>query len=191
MRVIVERGFSEVRLQDILDAAQVTKGKFFHHFSSKEDLFKEALRSALSSRKFIDFGAVVEKTSATSSYGKLCALLDEVIAWHRQGLPASMRLCLVATFFFPPDSPEIAHIKKRLLVNMKVLRDLVQAAQREGDLPDDLDASAFSLLVPSTTVGGNIVQYLSAKERLPSQNLSMLRNMLEHAHRATSRKRRA
>lgn len=38
MNVIREKGYSATRVEDICEAAGVTKGAFFHHFSGKEDL---------------------------------------------------------------------------------------------------------------------------------------------------------
>jgi TetR/AcrR family transcriptional repressor of nem operon len=38
LRVIREKGYSATRVEDICDAAGLTKGSFFHHFESKEAL---------------------------------------------------------------------------------------------------------------------------------------------------------
>jgi AcrR family transcriptional regulator len=35
------RGFADTSIEDIVAAAGVTKGAFYHHFSGKEDLFRE------------------------------------------------------------------------------------------------------------------------------------------------------
>src|SRR5580704_10438990 len=42
LRVIRERGYSATRVEDVCAAAGVTKGSFFHHFDSKEELALEA-----------------------------------------------------------------------------------------------------------------------------------------------------
>ncbi len=38
LQVIRARGYNATRVEDICEAAGLTKGSFFHHFSSKEDL---------------------------------------------------------------------------------------------------------------------------------------------------------
>ena len=38
MNVIREKGYAATRVEDVCEAAGVTKGAFFHHFSGKEDL---------------------------------------------------------------------------------------------------------------------------------------------------------
>jgi TetR/AcrR family transcriptional repressor of nem operon len=38
LNVIRAKGYSATRIEDICDAAGLTKGSFFHHFSSKEEL---------------------------------------------------------------------------------------------------------------------------------------------------------
>jgi TetR/AcrR family transcriptional regulator, transcriptional repressor for nem operon len=44
LHVIRAKGYSATRIEDICEAAGLTKGSFFHHFKSKEDLALEAAR---------------------------------------------------------------------------------------------------------------------------------------------------
>ena len=38
LHVIRSKGYSATRIEDVCEAAELTKGSFFHHFKSKEDL---------------------------------------------------------------------------------------------------------------------------------------------------------
>jgi len=42
LHVIRAKGYSATRIEDVCEAARLTKGSFFHHFKSKEDLALEA-----------------------------------------------------------------------------------------------------------------------------------------------------
>jgi TetR/AcrR family transcriptional regulator, transcriptional repressor for nem operon len=42
LQIIRAKGYSATRIEDICEAAELTKGSFFHHFKSKEDLALQA-----------------------------------------------------------------------------------------------------------------------------------------------------
>src|SRR5579863_7504402 len=72
LHVIRAKGYSATRVEDICDAAGLTKGSFFHHFKSKEDL---ALAAA---------GYWSETTSAffaSAPYRALNDPLDRLLAY--------------------------------------------------------------------------------------------------------------
>ena len=58
-RLFRERGYAATSLEQIADAADVTKGAIYGHFSSKEDL----LLSAIEATPTRDYGAVLNDTS--------------------------------------------------------------------------------------------------------------------------------
>lgn len=182
-KLIAEHGFSALTLQDILSHARDTKGKFFHHFSTKEELFKAVLLEALGSRKIFDFRAYVNEIVEASAYYKLQMLLDRIIEWHSKGLPAEMRLCVMATLFFPGNGPEMKRIREHLRRNLEVLVDLIAEAQSEGELPSYIKPENLAFLMPSMAIGGNVIEFLSDGESLPAKNLVMLKQLLECAHR--------
>ena len=46
LRLFSLKGFLSTSIQDILSAAQTSKGGFYNHFKSKEDLFYQVLEEA-------------------------------------------------------------------------------------------------------------------------------------------------
>lgn len=186
-RLILERGFSAVTLQDILDAAAVTKGRFFHHFSSKDALFSELLRDALTERTVLDYKEIASRAPSSRAFDQLLFLFDRIIEWHEKGLAQELRLCLLATFFFAPTSPEILRINDILAANTKALEILIRHAQNEGDLPAEIDPAVLSLLFPSAAVGANLVGYLSSQDRLTPRSLVELRKLIAAAKFAGQR----
>jgi len=45
--LFLERGYKEVSLKDISDLVGLTKGAFYHHFTSKEDMFRQIVENYL------------------------------------------------------------------------------------------------------------------------------------------------
>ena len=97
-----------------------------------------------------------------------------------------MRLCLLATFFFAPDSPEMIRINKILSSNSAVVEKLLTDAQRAKELPGELDTRVLALLFPSASIGANLVGFLMSEKRLTAQSLTELRKIIELLH-ASSR----
>ena len=72
IRVIRVKGYSATRVEDICEAAGLTKGSFFHHFDSKDEL---ALAAA---DRWIE-GAEAQFGSA--SYHELADTLERLLAY--------------------------------------------------------------------------------------------------------------
>jgi TetR/AcrR family transcriptional repressor of nem operon len=72
MQVIREQGYSATTVDDICGAAGVTKGAFFHHFKSKEELGVEAAAH---------FGRMAEQLFGAAPYHELADPLDRLLGY--------------------------------------------------------------------------------------------------------------
>ena len=72
LRVIRSKGYAATRIEDICDAAALTKGSFFHHFSGKEEL---ALAAAG------HFGAMADGVFSTAPYQAHADPLDRLLGY--------------------------------------------------------------------------------------------------------------
>jgi len=72
LHVIRAKGYNSTRIEDICDAAGLTKGSFFHHFDSKEDLALAAAEH---------WGAVTGALFAAAPYRALPDPLDRLLAY--------------------------------------------------------------------------------------------------------------
>lgn len=72
LRVIRARGYSATRIEDVCEAAGLTKGSFFHHFEGKEDL---ALAAA------DHFAAMADRAFAAAPYQSVADPLERLLAY--------------------------------------------------------------------------------------------------------------
>jgi TetR/AcrR family transcriptional repressor of nem operon len=72
LHVFRSRGYSATRIEDICEAARLTKGSFFHHFDSKEEL-------ALEAAKYWTEGS--EALFASAPYREHADPLDRLLAY--------------------------------------------------------------------------------------------------------------
>jgi AcrR family transcriptional regulator len=74
--MFAERGLRATTVRDIADAAGILSGSLYHHFSSKEEMVDEALRS------FLDWG-LAEKAQAQAAQLGYVPLQGGVLAKAR------------------------------------------------------------------------------------------------------------
>lgn len=72
LRVIRTKGYSATRVEDICEAAGLTKGGFFHHFKSKEDMAIAAAEH---------FAAMAESIFAVAPYRHKTDPLDRLLGY--------------------------------------------------------------------------------------------------------------
>jgi TetR/AcrR family transcriptional repressor of nem operon len=72
LQIIRSKGYAATRVEDICEAAGLTKGSFFHHFSSKEDLALAAARH---------WNSVTGDVFAAASYRSLADPLERLLAY--------------------------------------------------------------------------------------------------------------
>src|ERR1700692_4007052 len=72
LNVIRAKGYAATTVDDICEAAGVTKGAFFHHFKSKEELAVETAKH---------WGTVTSGLFAAAPYRALPDPLDRVLAY--------------------------------------------------------------------------------------------------------------
>lgn len=72
MNLIREKGFAATRVEDVCAAAGITKGAYFHHFRSKEEMAEQAAQF------FSDYAATL---FATADYQRLDDPLDRFLGY--------------------------------------------------------------------------------------------------------------
>ena len=104
-RLFRERGYAATSLEQIAEAADVTKGAIYGHFSSKEDLLLSAIEAAPTPdygavlndlsrplrERLAEFGAAVAADKATTDKAGLAVSLEFVAALLRSPGAGSLR----------------------------------------------------------------------------------------------------
>jgi TetR/AcrR family transcriptional regulator, transcriptional repressor for nem operon len=76
------RGFEQVTIDDVMREAGLTRGGFYHHFKSKDDLYAEAVRSFAKCNPFALKRASLEEQPNASALAEMLVSLylsDEVL----------------------------------------------------------------------------------------------------------------
>ena len=146
LTVFAERGYRNTRLEDVGEAAGVTKGAIYHYFANKEDL----LLRAIEQRSEEAFGRIEEivrdKTAPVSTRLRLV-----VRRWF--GAVTKERLAVV-TLLLQGIAHEAPQAFRRWLAGgptaaMRLIATLVREGQERGEFRPDADANVAARLLVS------------------------------------------
>ncbi|MGY8624876.1 TetR/AcrR family transcriptional regulator [Chromobacterium violaceum] len=151
--IILGKGFAAVGLAEILSAAGVPKGSFYHYFPSKEGYGVEMLR-----RYFLNYDerlVLLLRPEAGDARECLMAYFNGWLDHHKctehSHTCLAVKLAAEVSDLSEPMRETLAEGMGRLIAR---LADAIRRGQREGSLctylePDELAASLYSLWVGS------------------------------------------
>lgn len=191
LKVFAERGYRNTRLEDIGDAAGVTKGAIYHYFANKEEL----LLRAIEHRREEAFGRIEEvlrdKSAPVSTRLRLV-----VRRWF--GSVPEERLAVV-TLLVQGIAHEAPDAFRRWLAggptaSAKLIASLVREGQARGEFRADADADVAARMLVSGLLQQTVwQQYASdvpdlavAQDRLVDSALELFLHSLRPIGRSGS-----
>ncbi len=144
------RGFAEVSIDEIMSAAGLTRGGFYHHFKTKEDLYTETLEAFECGvpTKGLDDGAA----GFPKRRSELARMIVDAYVSRRHLEDIDGQCPLIA---LPSDvaraGPTVRAAYRRLLESMAAVFE-ASAHQRNG-----VDARQQGLAIASTCVGAMVL----------------------------------
>ena len=146
--VFAERGYTDTTLAELIARSGLTKGAFYFHFASKEQLALAVLEEK--QRQWLEFvrQRALDKPKAID---QLLALGPALIRLHRQDPSAYSAQRLSRDLARLPGLAGPIRTQMRGWIDL--VAGLIRAAQRDGDLPAHLDAAALAAILVAATDG--------------------------------------
>jgi AcrR family transcriptional regulator len=191
LRVFAERGYRNTRLEDVGEAAGVTKGAIYHYFANKEDLLLRAIQH----RSEEAFGRIEEivrdKTAPVSTRLRLV-----VRRWF--GSITKERLAVV-TLLLQGIAHEAPDAFRRWLASgptasTRLIATLVREGQARGEFRPDADADVAARMLISGLLQQTVWQQYAesvpdvgvAQDRLVDSALELFLHSLRSTGRGGS-----
>jgi TetR/AcrR family transcriptional repressor of nem operon len=193
-QLIYEKGYSKTTVEEVIEAAGITKGSFYFHFPSKEELGYAVIENA-SSHILEKIEEALERPGLTP-YRRIEAMLKEI-----QGIVEAAdcsRGCILGNLAL-----EMSHthpgFRERIAQAFKGWSSLIagelEEMKREGELPPDFDCSAYADFALSSLEGGIMMSKVTMDPAPMRNSISMILEQFAaqkagEAHEPTSRKRK-
>lgn len=174
-KLIHIKGFNNTSIQDIVDAASVTKSNFYYHFKSKEELGFAVLAKRM--RQFNDF--IVESAlgeSELSALARIDNFLDKIL-WLASR-PEGELGCPFGNL-----AQEMSAIHEPLRQSLsdffrtwtERLEECIEEGKRAGELRADAPSRQLAEFVVAQIQGAFLLRKTHKDVRIIEDNLAMLR----------------
>jgi len=177
LQVIRTKGYSATRVEDVCEVAGLTKGSFFHHFKSKEDLAVEAAA-------FWD--VVTSGLFVTAAYHNLPSAIDRLLGYvdFRKGMllgDLPEFTCLVGTMVQEvyETYPAIRDACERSISgHAATLEADIAEAMRDSGVTAEWTPQSLALHTQAVIQGAFILAKAKGGPEIAAQSLDHLRRYL-------------
>lgn len=184
LRVIRTKGYSATRVEDICEAAGLTKGGFFHHFRSKEEMAIAAAEH---------FAAMAEAIFSEAPYRRLADPLDRLLGYvdfRKAILQGELPdyTCLLGTMVQETyeTHPLIRKVCDRCIsAHAATLAGDIEAAVRKYGLTPSWTVESLAYYMQSVIQGAFILAKAQHSSEVASDCLDHLRLHIECLFRAS------
>lgn len=178
--IILGKGFSAVGLNELLAAAEVPKGSFYHYFKSKE-AFGEALLDSY-------FANYLERLSALLKNSEGSAgdrLMNYWQLWlDTQATDGSNGKCLVVKL-----GSEVSDLSEPMRISLErgtsqiveLIADCITDAQADASLPDEIVAADCALVLYNFWLGATVLTKIRRDRSALEAAMGFTRQLLKRA----------
>jgi AcrR family transcriptional regulator len=141
LKRFAEQGYAGTSVQEIVDAARVTKPTLYYHFRNKAGLYRALVDRAFEERYRLMQQAAGRGGSLTQQLTEICATSFEFIRKNRE----LMRLAFASAFAARGEVPAEAQCLQRGRRNFEFIHGLMKKASTRGELSRRFDPEELAL----------------------------------------------
>lgn len=178
-RLLLEKGFSATTIDDICNAAGVTKGSFFHYFESKEHLASSALEHYWTALQKVVLEAPFRRES--DPLKRLYGFLDYAGSFHK--IPTLDKGCLIGDLIqeLYASHPKIRKQGNQYLSQWgEILEQDLKAAKEKYAPGSKIDTRGLANHIISVLQGSMILFKASQNKEVVGTSMKHLKEYLKN-----------
>lgn len=145
--IFARKGYAAATVQDVADALGILKGSLYYYMKTKEDLLFRLLEEVHEAADALH--AEVAAAVGLTSMEKLLLYVRSQVAWNVENL---VKIAVYYNDMRQLGEDRLAELRRRSRAHEVFVTELIAAAQREGDVADDVPAellanSVFAVIV--------------------------------------------
>jgi TetR/AcrR family transcriptional repressor of nem operon len=173
------KGFLSTGINDILQAANTSKGGFYNHFASKEELFFVVLAEA---QRIWRGRCLTGLTEIESPTGKIIKLLENYRDRYLKDTEIFPGGCVFVTFSVELDDqrPHLSEeVNKGFMGFKAMLKGLLDEGQAAGELKNNVSTSAITEMLFAGMLGASVIYGVDKSPESLDRSINSLIDYLE------------
>jgi len=173
------KGFLSTSISDILEAANTSKGGFYNHFSSKENLFFEVLDEA---RRIWREKCLLGLDEVESPVGKIEKFLENYRDRYLKDSEDFPGGCVFVTLSVELDDqrPHLSEEVNKGFIRFKaMIKRLLDEGKESGELRSDVSTSALTEMLFAGMVGTSVIYGVDKSADSLDRSINTLIDYLE------------
>ena len=179
LRLFSLKGYLSTSITDILQAANTSKGGFYNHFASKEELFHEVLKEAQRIWREKTLAGLDEIESPTKKIVKFLENYRDRYLKDDNNFPGG---CIFVTFSVELDD-QLPHLCKEVnqgFIGLKtMLKRLLDEGKGKGELNSDASTSAITEMLFAGMLGASVIYGVNKSTESLDNSITTLIHYLE------------
>ena len=149
-------GYTSTSLLDIISAAQTSKGGFYNHFASKEDLFFQVLDESRKIWRERNFNGLAEKESSLEKIKKLLANYRDRYLLDAENFPGG---CIFIMFAVElgDSRPHLSREVQKGFIGLKaVIKRLLNEGRDSGEFSNGINTDTITEILFNGMLGASV-----------------------------------
>jgi AcrR family transcriptional regulator len=173
------KGFSNTSLRDILTATRISKGGFYNHFKSKEDLFLAVLAEA---KKMWRQRNLANLDTVEGNINKLVRILKNFRDYYLKDFVNFPGGCIFITLSVELDDQN-THLSKKISDGfnrlMAMIKRYLDQAKDDGEINKNVSTTMVSEIIFNGILGASITFGMHKSEKQLNKTIKLLIDYLE------------
>ena len=173
------KGFIGTSIHDILTAANTSKGGFYNHFKSKEDLFFQVLEEARRIWREKNLKGLEDIENPIDKIKKFLENFRDLYLKDAENFPGG---CIFITFIVELNDqrPHLSREVNRGFIGLKgMLKRLLDEGKEAGELRSDVSTDAFTEMLFAGVLGATVMYGVDKSSETLDRSISALIDYLE------------
>jgi AcrR family transcriptional regulator len=141
LKSFADRGYAATSVQEIVDAAKVSKPALYYYFADKAELFQALVDQAHDERYQLMQNAAAHGHTVAEKLEEIVSAIFDFSLRNRE----LMRLAFATAFAASGEAPGQNRCREKGKRNFEFLRSLIEAGQKTGELARDFSPDELAM----------------------------------------------